>query len=563
MISKARIPGMVAAGLMACTTTGAVATAPQRPKLIVVVSVDQLSASLFDQYRARFTSGLRRMADEGVVFPNGYQSHAATETCPGHSTLLTGQRPAATGIIANSWYDRATGTNLYCVQDSAHPVPGREGRGRGPANLKVSTLGEWLKKANPKSRVFGVSGKDRAAIMMTGHDPDGVFWWDDERGFNTSVPAGTEEAARLAPVAGFNAALFDKWSKAPPVWRPASQRCAALDGPHRYGKLAMDHHAPPPGWTATAGSDFTKDSYLKKWFRASPEMDGITLDLAENLMDRFQLGQGAAPDLLAVSLSATDYIGHRYGNQGPEMCDQMAQLDARLGRFLDKIAALRLPVMVVLSADHGAVDAAERVSERAVPALRIDPDRILDEVRRAVKAELRLDHDPLAGDGQQIYVSTWGDDETQRQRITDAAIRLLRQRPEVERVFTAAEIAAVRPRPGEPADEKPLAERLAESFDSARSGDILVVYKPYSSHGEPENPGDSVAGHGSPWNYDRRVPILFWWPGADGFEQSLPVETIDIGPTLARLSGVETPPVEGRCLDLDRGAGDSCAVADR
>ena len=151
-------------------------TAPPAPRLIVAISVDQFSAALFDQYRGRFTGGLKKMQG-GVVFPNGFQSHAATETCPGHSTLLTGRHPAATGIVANTWYDRAAATQVYCLADPAGPVPNRPDAPRGPANLKVPTLGEWLKAANPASRTFAVSGKDRGAITMAGHGADGTFWW--------------------------------------------------------------------------------------------------------------------------------------------------------------------------------------------------------------------------------------------------------------------------------------------------------------------------------------------------------------------------------------------------
>ena len=205
----------------------AATTAPPPPKLIVAISVDQFSAALFDQYRGRFTGGLKTL-QAGVVFPNGYQSHAATETCPGHSTILTGRHPAATGIVANVWADRATGTSVYCMVDPAGPVPNRPDAPRGPANLRVPTLGEWLKAANPASRTFAVSGKDRGAITMAGHGADGTFWWDDTLGgFTTYVPAGTTADARLAPVAAYNAALFAAWHRKAPrldAARPALRR---------------------------------------------------------------------------------------------------------------------------------------------------------------------------------------------------------------------------------------------------------------------------------------------------------------------------------------------------
>ena len=539
-----------AAGLGAASP--AAAAPPPAPRLVVAIAMDQFSAALFEQYRGRFTGGLRTLQD-GVVFPSGYQSHAATETCPGHSTILTGRHPAATGIVANQWYDAEVGSQVYCVTDPSGPVPGRDGVARGPANLRVATLGEWMKAANPASRVYAVSGKDRAAITMAGHRPDGVFWWDDERLFTTSVPAGTTEAARLAPVAAFDAALAARWRAAAPLWKPLDPRCKA-SGSDTFGTLTIAHALPPKGYDGS-----WNDPANLKYLRASPTMDIVTLDAATMLIDTLQLGRGAAPDLLAVSLSATDYVGHRYGNEGPEMCDHLAQVDRALGVFLARLTALKLPVVVVLTADHGAIDAAERVAQRAVAAPRLNGEAFA-EVGKAVQDEFKLDYFPFAGDAQQISIAGFGERDAKLDaRIAASAIARLRARPEVYAVFSASEVAAAVPRPGTPVDELTLAERFHESYDKARSGDIQVAYRPYSSGGAPAAFGDTVAGHGSPWNYDRRVPMIFWWPNASGFEQPLPVETVDIAPTLATLLGVPAPAVDGRCLDLDVTAADTCA----
>ncbi len=538
----------------------AATTAPPPPKLIVAISVDQFSAALFDQYRGRFAGGLKKL-QAGVVFPNGYQSHAATETCPGHSTLLTGRHPSATGIVANGWYDRAASAAVYCLADPAGPVPGRPDAPRGPANLKVSTLGEWLKAANPASRTFAVSGKDRGAITMAGHGADGTFWWDDTLGgFTTYVPAGTTEAARLAPVAGFNKALFAKWLKVAPAWTQLDLRCSVGKGAHKYGGLTIDHEIPPPGWTAPpSGTMFVADPDFRKWFRATPMYDQIALDLAAQLIDTQKLGRGPAPDVLAVSLSATDYVGHRYGAESPEQCDNLAHLDAALGAFLAKLEALKLPVVVVLTADHGSIDTAEHAADEGVPAARVNGDAFVQSVGTAVAAKLKLDYNPLAGDPYEIYVVPFGDDSPKEvRRITEAAVAELRSRPEVVAVYTQAEALAALPPKGLPADEMTPLQRIAESTDRERSGDIMAVLQPYTTLGEPQALGDTIGGHGSLWNYDRRVPILFWWPGAEGFEQPVPVETVDIAPTLAALAGVTPPVVDGRCLDLDRTATTTC-----
>lgn len=536
-------------------------TAPPVPKLIVAISVDQFSAGLFDQYRAHFTGGLRTMAEHGVVFPNGYQSHAATETCPGHSTILTGRHPAATGIVANGWVDRATGKAVYCMTDLAGPVPNRPDAPRGPANMKVPTLGEWLKAANPASRTFAVSGKDRGAITMAGHGADGTFWWDDKfGGFTTYVPAGTTAEARLAPVTAFNKAVFAAWLKKAPVWTPLDPRCRFGEGPARYGRLTVDSEVPPPGWIAPkAGEDFHLDPYFQSYLRASPMYDKLALDLAAQLIDTQKLGRGAAPDVLAISLSATDYVGHRYGSAGPEQCDNLAHLDAALGVFLAKLTALKVPVLVVLTADHGSIDAAERLAERGFPANRVDGRKLVSDVGAAVQAELKLDVNPLAGDPYEItIVPPAKSDAKLIARISAATVAELRKRPEVYTVFTRAEALAAMPPKGKPVDELSLIERIAESTDADRSGDVMAVLRPYTTVGDPVGLGDTIGGHGSVWNYDRRVPILFWWPGAEGYEQPLPIETVDIAPTLAAVAGVKTPEVDGRCVDLDRTAGTTC-----
>ncbi len=552
---------LLACGQPIMPAVAAPSSAPPQPQLVVAISIDQFSAGLFEQNRGRYAAGLKRLTGEGVVFPNGYQSHAMTETCPGHSTLLTGRHPSATGIIGNDWYDAAQKRVVYCVEDASHPVAGRSGVGRGPANLRVSTLGEWLKAAHPASRVVGVSGKDRSAITMTGHNPDAVFWWDDEIGFTTSVPTGTSAAERLAPVATYNAELARRWAKRAPGWTIADRRCVRAPVTRSYGGVGFAQtEAVPPAWAPDIKGkpNWRADAAYKPWFRATPEFDRITLDLAERLIDSMKLGRGAQPDLLTISLGATDYVGHRYGNQGPEMCDQIAHLDRLLGAFLTRLERLRVPVLVVLSADHGSLDATERQGERGFPTSRFSIDGVTAAVGADVKAALGLAADPLIGDGMNVHIAAT--DPGERQRIETAAIARFRDRPELVDVYRKADILAMAPVPSKPADELSLAERLAESTDRERSGGLLIIPRPFAAFNQVGKLGDAISSHGSPWNYDRRVPILFWWPGARGFEQSLPVETVDIAPTLASRLGIVPPQLDGRCLDLDVTTADSCVA---
>ena len=177
---------LLAGAGLALSSTGALAQPPQRPKLIVAIAVDQFSADLFNEYRARATGGLKRLA-QGVVFARGHQSHAATETCPGHSTILTGARPARTGIIANDWQnprapradaDGKPSYDVYCAEDETLPGSNSGNYTVSPRHLKVPTLGDRMKISMPGTRVVAVSGKDRAAVMMGGHNADLEIWWD-------------------------------------------------------------------------------------------------------------------------------------------------------------------------------------------------------------------------------------------------------------------------------------------------------------------------------------------------------------------------------------------------
>jgi predicted AlkP superfamily pyrophosphatase or phosphodiesterase len=547
--------------------TAAVLTAPitpalaapvetPKPKLVVVISIDQFSASLFEQYRADFHGGLGRLARQGTVYPSGYQSHGMTETCPGHSTLLTGKYPNKTGIVANDFYDLATGQKTYCLADPSVTLandPSGGGRLVSPKLLMATTYGDWLKAVSPGSRIYAVSGKDRGAINMAGHKADGVFWLETRFGMTTWVEPGQDAKTRLAPVAAFNARLVADQRKKPFTWTYADKRCAALEGDYVTGGRAWRAALPRP--VAADEAAVTND------LSVSPYTDRVTLEAAQFLREDFKLGDGEATDVLTISLSATDFIGHRYGTKGPEMCDHLLRLDDRLGAFLNSLDKVKGQVLVVLAADHGGSDFPERLAQQGYDAGRVPPTQWLKDLNAALREQLRLTYDPLvqAGGIESLYVvgangktPAVGD----HARITAAALAILAKRPEVFAAYDANALFTAAPPPkGTPPDEISVAERMRRSAYPGRVGDILVAFQPYQT---PGSAGPSyVASHGSPWNYDRRVPILFWWKGGPARERVLPIETVDIAPTLAAVTGVATPAdVDGRCLPL--GAGPTC-----
>lgn len=537
--------GVVAAGPAA---QGAQAAAPPKtPKLIVVISVDQYAWSLFQRYRPTYTGGMKRLAD-GRVFL-GYESHASTETCPGHSTLLTGDHPTRTGIVANTWFDRDTGAGVYCVSVSGSPDPSA----RGAGNLKVDTLGDRLRAAYPDARVTSVSGKDRAAIMMAGHHPTSVFWWDERAGWTTSKHAGPVDEATLAPAKAVNDALLGGWDKTPPRLWPAAipQRCQALAVPYTFGRLPMTGAVPPETATAAlAGGSWRTSSTFGGEFRASPLMDQLTLEMAAQLVKAQGLGR-KTHDLLTISLSGTDHIGHRFGSGGAEMCVQQASMDAALGRFFAQLDALHVPYVVALSADHGGIDAAERIGS---PARRIDTRVIVSGLNAELRKAFGLGYDPINGeDANQLLVRPKPEDAARRPELTAASVAWLRAQRDVSDVFTAEEVAKVVVPKGKPPGDLTIIERFAESFYAPRNGDILVNYAEHSTLGMPSRAGANVAGHGSAWDHDRQVPILFWWPGVPAWNEAQAIETVDIAPTLAPLFGVKMGDVDGRCVELGQG----------
>ena len=230
------------------------------------------------------------------------------------------------------------------------------------------------------------------------------------------------------------------------------------------------------------------------------------------------------------------------------MCTQMHALDQSLGIFLDRIDRLHVPYMVVLTADHGAVDAPERLQEAGFPAQRVNGGRLLSDLNTHLKQALGIDWDAIrAEDVQQLYILPPGDPQF-LSRVRSEAVSWLRQQPGVEAVFTRDQVAAAAPLPGKPASQLSVLERYHEGYDAERSPDLFVEFKRFATLGWPSGPSDSVAGHGSPWNYDRQVPILFWWPGAVPTLSPDAAETVDIAPTLASILGIAAPPVDGRCL---------------
>jgi len=527
-------------------------SAQQPPSLVVTIVVDQFSANLFNQYRGRFTGGLRTLADQGLVYANGYQAQGITKTCPGHATVLTGAYPTTIGIPSNEWIDPVTGIEVYCLGAPQNTLAdGGEGEnGRvGPDNIRVTMLPDWLKAVSPQSRVYAVSGKDRGAITLAGHHPDGAYWIQEGFGMTTYVEPGQTAEARLAPVAAFNAAYRARY-QADPVgsWTYQHEECRRLVGQTTVYDLVRRADLPPENYN----------------LEDSPALDETTLAAATDLLERQQLGRRGVTDMLGVSLSGTDKVGHAYGTQGPEICEQLLRMDEALGAFLDKVAQVPGGAIVVLTADHGGSDSPERMADRGAPAGRYDRT-LLPRINEQLQAEFGLMYAPLQNGLTGLIVADASHvllPPAQRAPIVARAVELLNAaEPSVSLAVATTDLLAD-PMPARNVEPEALSvrERLRLSAVADAGADIMVAYAPYlTSHNRP---GGDVASHGSVWDYDRRVPIIFWRPGGPSQERFWQIRTVDIAASLANLIGLVPPDtVDGLCLDLQVYGARACPAA--
>jgi alkaline phosphatase len=539
----------IARCLSACLLLGSFAASaaePPRPKLVVAIAVDQFSADVFAEYRPLYQAGLKRLAS-GVVFPRGHQSHASTETCPGHSTILTGARPARTGIIANDWQDpslpRTENGNqtflVYCVEKPGAAGSDASKKILSHESLLVPTLGDRMKARDPRTRVVAVAGKDRSAIMLGGHNADLTLWWT-AAGFVTYDDKGLSIPKEITGKVNANV----RKSYGQPTVPKLPAACASKS---RETKIND---------TISIGILKSFPGNSKRW-RATPAMDAFTVDAALAAVKSMNLGGRETTDVLAVSLSGTDYVGHYYGSEGAEMCTQQLALDQTIGRLLAALDKLNIPYVVAMTADHGGVDATERNRARGVTAAqRLDTSLHPVNINSAIEAELQGLPKPIVlGTNEftnDVYLNANIPAE-RRPGVLQALLSKYRQHPQVAAVFTKDELIAAAP-PSGMVDEWTLLERVKASFNPRRSGDLIVLLKPYVSlYTTVKNPDtDYTSSHGSVWDYDRRVPIVFWWKGVNGFDQPTPIETVDIAPTLAKFIGLEVPASEfdGRVLPI-------------
>ena len=493
-----------------------------RPRLVVVITVDQLRPDYLDRYRPQLKGAFATLLKGGASFSDAYQDHAVTETAPGHATILSGRWPAHTGIIRN----------LVGVQDPSAPLIGVSGPGASPTRFRGTALFDWLKAADPGARALSISGKDRGAILPIGRAKEQVYWYSagfftTSRYYADSLPTWVRVFnGQRVPfrAAGTQWTLFLSEREYP---EPDS---AAYENQGR--DIVFPHRLPADSGQAALA------------FIATPTMDSLTLAFALEGVRALQLGGRGATDLLAVSLSTTDYVGHAYGPDSREIHDQVVRLDRYLGRFLEQLFVRygRNNVLVVLTADHGVTPYPERARALGHPgAVRVIPDTIIQSANAA------LDQRVGGGDWLQFESGMLlvpdrsklvGHDVNVDSVIADVGTRL-RALAGVAHVDRAADLTDK-----DTAD--PVSRRWIHQLPPDGGVELVVTLKPYCIWSYANLP---IAMHGQPTELDAHVPLILLGPGIRRGAYARRVSTVDIAPTLARLLDL-TPaePLDGHPL---------------
>jgi hypothetical protein len=506
--------------------------ASNKPRLVVVVVVDQMRYDYLERFGPQWRGGFARLLAEGRNFTEAYHEHALTETAPGHATISTGTDPAEHGIVSNRWLDRDTGAKVNAVDDlsAANLCDGLgEPVGVSPATLLREAVGDWAQAADPNAIVVAMAVKDRAAILLGGKRPDAALWYDHVfGGFTTS---SYYAAARPAWVDAYNqkdraAALYGEsgWTLSrPDADYGSSRRSTAPELVTEYSGYALTKQFPH---VITDPSKAPRNVV-----RDLPFGDQMTLELAREAIATLDMGADEVSDLLLISLSNGDYAGHRYGPDSVETHDYYLRTDLALGELLaDLDAQFGADYTLILTSDHGVVPMPEYSD---IPgAGRFDFKTEIPKLLEQAVTELELSPAPTLAITHGVdlqFASTVP--EAERARLRARLAELLRADPRVADAWTLDELARPAPTDGE---AREYADAWRRSFHPKRSSDVLIQLAPGVVN-YPEG-----TGHGTPYAYDQHVPLIVRGPGWSG-TSSQRVATLDIAPTIAALLGVPAP----------------------
>jgi predicted AlkP superfamily pyrophosphatase or phosphodiesterase len=489
--------------ILACLLAAAslLAADPPRPKLVLTIVVDQFRYDYLTRFRSEYNSGLARLLTQGAVFTNARYEHFPTVTAIGHSTVLSGATPALSGIIGNDWYDRDEKKTVTSVQDSATQLLGGNAAtaGSSPRRFLVDTVGDELKMSDAsQSKVIGISLKDRAAILPAGHMANAAYWFDSRSG---NFVSSTYYFADLP-----------RWVKDFDGARPADQY---------RGAVFLTKTLPAQGPSLYSAID------------ATPYSNEMIERFAEAALQAEQLGQRGVTDILTVSFSANDYVGHANGPDSPEVHEVSLQTDKvidKLFQAIDKSVGMD-NTLVVMTADHGVAPLPETNAARKMPGGRLPLGTVSKAVQSALVKKFGEGDWIVSNSEHSVYLNLdlIAKKNLPREEVNRAAADAAWSIPHVSRVYTREQLmagAALR-------DEVGL--RVMNGFYPQRGADVEILLEPYWIFTQ------TGATHGTSFDYDTHVPVIFMGAGIKPGRYDNSIVVNDIAPTLATILDVETP----------------------
>ncbi len=487
---------------------------PKKPKLILAVVVDQFRYEYLNRFRADYTSGFKRILEQGAVFEDAHHIHFPTVTAVGHSTFLSGATPSLSGIVGNEWYDRETGKSVTSVSDPATKLLGADAAAAGssPHRMLASTVGDELKMSGQQSKVIGISIKDRAAILPAGHMADGAYWFDNKSDhwvtssyYKEKLPDWVEKINAGKPSGASEHG----------VWYPVNAK------PGGAAKPFCNMEA--------ASGDVPKCRSLE----ASPWGNEMIESFAEQALVNEKLGTHSGTDVLAVSFSSNDYVGHAMGPDSPEVRDISIRTDRLLGKlfdFVDKNVGMA-NVLFVMTADHGVAPVPEVNQARHMIGGRNSEPELMKAMSDALVAKYGAGKWIVGTAGPIPYLNR---ELIAQKKLDEAEVELTaanaaQKMPHIFRVYTRQQLLT-----GQVLDDY-VSTAVRNGFYRERSGDIIVIPEAFYLY---ETTGTS---HGTPFNYDTHVPVIFMGAGLKAGHYYEKIAVNDIAPTLCAIAGVQEP----------------------
>jgi predicted AlkP superfamily pyrophosphatase or phosphodiesterase len=517
-------------------TTSIPLYAADKPSLVVVISIDQMRRDRLDR---QFPGGIGKIL-QGRNFVESQLDHGITNTCPGHVVLLTGANPSTAGVPGNSFIDRKTFQGRYCVDDDNESYRLLDGdEMRSPRNIRVTSLGDWMKLVDASSRVFSIGGKDRSTIAMGGQKPDGAFWYNRNTGnFTTSGYYATQLPEYISAFNGKVPEVDGALARLPEFWE------------HESGQFRVDdYEGESEKYSRVSGHPLRSGEEIYDQIYYSPYVDKLTLNLAAIVAEQEKLGEDGSTDLLAIALSATDTVGHGYGPRSAEAIDALNKADLWLGELLDTLEAKlgKDQLLVVLSADHGVAELpeyrTETKSSQCPEQDRISASGFIASLYWNVYRKWTFpftrpdDLVVFGGSSFTINANTAKELNLDVGEVTVWLDQHLASLPIVETAWTRDEIRS---------GQSEVARLLRNSLVPDRSGDVVVQLKE-----DCVITSDAGTTHGSVYHYDRDVPMVFYGWGVAAGNVGKVAHTVDIGPSLANHLGIAMPEgLDGRVLSL-------------